>query len=129
MQNLLFQAEEISPTQYWVGLVLRFLLIVFFITMSVKNLMGDQQMTHDFARWGFPGWLRAFTAFAQIIGATLLIHPSSSFYGAAILTYILCGALLIHMLHDRPADLLSPIFFMILVGIVLLISRPVFLRS
>ena len=107
MQNVLFQMHELSRAEYLIGTLLRFLLIAFFVIMSTKNLLGDQQMAQDFARWGFPNWLRIFTAIGQISAALLLLHPRTSFYGGVVLTCILTGALFIHLTYDRPAALIS----------------------
>ena len=104
--------------------VVRFLLVAFFVMVAAKNLMGDTQMASDFTRWGYSAGFRQFTAMLQIVGALLLLFPGTAFFGAALLTGVLLGALGTHLLHDPPAALVSPAVFLVLVA-----HRPPMLRA
>ncbi len=107
---------------------LRLLLAAFFVLVAIKNLAGDEAMASDFARWGYPDWFRVTTAVLQLAGAALLLSPSVSFHGAALLGCVLFGAVATHAIHDPPMALLSPVVFLGLVAPVLVAFRPALLR-
>lgn len=107
----------------------RLLLVAFFLFMGTKNLLGDEQMARDFARWGYSDGFRQLTALLQIGGALLLVLPSTAFVGGVLLSGILLGALGTHMRHDPPAALVSPAVFLTLVAVVLVAHRPGILRA
>lgn len=130
MDNLLYAPlPDTSNRTVWIITGLRILLAVFFVFMASKNLMGDQQMVSDFARWGYPGWFRLLTAVLQIVGAVLLLLPSISFYGAVLLGCILVGAIVTHLRFDPPPTTISPIVFLVLTLALALWYRPGFLRG
>jgi uncharacterized membrane protein YphA (DoxX/SURF4 family) len=109
-------------------LALRILLILFFVLMASKNLMGNEQMRADFARWGYPEWFRIFTACLQLLCAALLLHASVTFYGAAILCGMMLGAALTHLRFDPPAAIISPLVFLILAVTLAVSYRPPLMR-
>jgi putative oxidoreductase len=124
MSRLIFEAESSNK----VLLVLRILLILFFLLMASKNLGGNEQMRADFARWGYPDWFRILTACLQLLVAALLLHASVTFYGAALLACIMLGAALTHLRFDPPAAVISPLVFLGFALLLLIAYRPPLLR-
>lgn len=121
MNTLLALRSGAGPTWLAVTLtVLRWLLAAFFVFAATRNLGGDQQMASDFARWGYPDWFRVTTALLQIVGAALLLTPRTAFYGAALLSCVLVGAVFTHALHDPLATIVFPAVFLALVTPLLL---------
>ncbi|MFT5130469.1 MAG: putative membrane protein YphA (DoxX/SURF4 family) [Rhodothermales bacterium] len=123
MTRLLFTADASKPL-----LVLRILLILFFVLMASKNLMGNEQMRADFARWGYPEWFRILTACLQLLCAALFLHASVTFYGAALLSAMMVGAALTHLRYDPPAAIVSPLIFLAFAVVLAISYRPPLLR-
>lgn len=109
--------------------IVRFLLVAFFAYMATTNLLGDEHMASDFARWGYSDGFRRLTAVLQGGAAVLLIFPGTAFGGSLLLTGILLGAVGTHLMHDPPAALISPAVFLLLTGVVLFSHRPEMLRA
>jgi hypothetical protein len=97
------------------GLVLRSALAAFFVFLAWKNLSGDAQMLADWQRWGYSDGFRRATAVAQLVGAVLLIPTPTCFFGGALLTGVLLGAIATHLLHDPLPASASPLVFLLLV--------------
>jgi len=108
---------------------LRVLLALFFLFVAGKNLAGDAQMSADFSRWGYPDWFRVVTALIQVGGGLLLLSSRTTFVGSAILACVLVGAAWTHLRHDPPVTTLSPLVFLVLVGVVFYAFRPELLRG
>lgn len=102
---------------------LRVLLALFFLFVAAKNLSGDAQMATDFQRFGFPDWFRVVVAVLQIVGAVLLFVPGTTWIGCGVLAFVLVGAIVSHVRHDPLSSALSPLVFLVLVGVVALASR------
>jgi uncharacterized membrane protein YphA (DoxX/SURF4 family) len=129
MNNLLFSPAETNSKALFITLtVVRVVVALFFLTMAAKNLSGDVQMSEDFARWGYPSWFRGLTAVLQVVGAVLLLVPSVSFYGAALLCCIMLGAITTHWRHDPLATAISPAVFLAVISVLAVMYRPMMLR-
>lgn len=103
--------------------VLRVLLALFFVFIAAKSLSGDAQIATDFQRFGFPDWFRVAVAVFQILGAVLLFVPGFALVGCGVLAFVLVGAIVSHVRHDPLASALSPLVFLVLVGVVALATR------
>ncbi len=129
MNDWLYVAGD--STSRWIGtgsMVLRYLVAAFFVMVAVKNLAGDARMASDFQRWGYSDGFRVLTAVLQLAGAGLLLFPRVAYLGAALLACIMVGATYTHVKHDPPATLVSPVVFLVLVGLLLYAYRPPVLR-
>lgn len=129
MEHLLYKtAPETSNWLFWSAGLLRGVLVVFFIYMGTQNLTGNEKMIADFARWGYPEWFRVLTALIQILGAVLMLSPATSFYGAALLSFVLVGAIGTHLMHDPLPTALSPLVFILFTTSVGYYYRPELFR-
>lgn len=123
MSQYLFKwPEKIGMAMHAVN-VLRYLLGVFFIFMSVKNLMGDQHMISEFDRWGLSS-LRVLIAIFQLLMGVCLFIPSISFWAAGLLVLLMIGAAIIHLRYDSMAQVISPVVFLFLLSSVAYFFRP-----
>jgi uncharacterized membrane protein YphA (DoxX/SURF4 family) len=104
--------------------VLRVALAGFFLFLSWRAVSGDAQTAADFARWGYPAAFRIFTGACQAIGAIALLFPQTALIGAAVLAPVLLGAIATHLMHDPWATSLSPLLFLVLVGVAVIGRLP-----
>jgi uncharacterized membrane protein YphA (DoxX/SURF4 family) len=78
-----------------------------------------------FVDWGYPAWFRFVVGAGEIVGAVLLVIPRRRFLGAVVLTVILVGAVLTHLVNQDPlAESIAAPLNLVLVGAVLWVSRP-----
>jgi uncharacterized membrane protein YphA (DoxX/SURF4 family) len=57
------------------------------------NLAGPAFVREEFARWGYPGWLRPAVGVVEWVAALLLLLPATRPFGAALALAVLVGVL------------------------------------
>lgn len=79
-------------------------LALMFISASWAKLMGQPEMVALFTAVGVGQWFRYLTGILELTGAVLLIVPTMTRIGAALLATIMLGALTAHLffLHVPP---------------------------
>ena len=117
-------AAHISVTRlkrigFW---LLKVLLAVLFIFTGGAKLAGVSAMVDVFERVGFGQWFRYFTALLELGGATLLLWPSTTAFGALVLAIISVGAFLAQLLvlHE---DIVHTIVMALILGAIVWTHR------
>jgi hypothetical protein len=64
----------------------------------------------DFARWGFPDGFNIVCGGLELVGAALLLPPSTRFWGLALLGMIMAGAIFSLLRYREPISHLAPAF-------------------
>ena len=65
---------------------------------------ADGSMATDFARWGYPAWLRLAVGVVEIVGGMMLIVPRLASYGALGLGVVMVGAWITRLGDGRIGD-------------------------
>jgi putative oxidoreductase len=78
--------------------VLQIFVAVAFLYFGSLKLGGAPMPVRLFDRIGFGQWFRYFTGSLEIIGAVALLIPRFVLHGALLLTGVLVGALITHLL-------------------------------
>ena len=88
--------------------VLRVFLAVAFLAAGGAKLAGAQAMVEIFDKIGLGQWFRFVTGTLEVSGAILLLLPSLTIYGAALLLLVMVGAVTAHLtvLGGNPAPAL-----------------------
>src|ERR1700738_5535997 len=66
-------------------------LAVIFVVAGIINIIGRGTVKTDFARWGFPDGFNIVCGGLELVGAALLLPPSTRFWGLALLGMIMAG--------------------------------------
>jgi len=77
---------------------LKLALAALFVFTGGAKLAGLPAMVEVFERVGFGQWFRYFTGVLELGGAALLLWPSTTAFGALLLTIVRVGALLAQLL-------------------------------
>jgi uncharacterized membrane protein YphA (DoxX/SURF4 family) len=64
-----------------------------FLAAAIVNLSGPPAIRAEFAKWGYPAWLRVAVATVELIGSILLVTPRTQWLGASILLAVTLGIL------------------------------------
>jgi putative oxidoreductase len=72
--------------------VLTLLLALFFLYVGWKKLAGNEVTVQHFQEWGYSSWLLNFVGCLELIGALLLLFPTTATGGAMLLSLIMVGA-------------------------------------
>jgi len=80
--------------------VLTLLLVLFFLSVGLKKLAGNEVTAQHFQEWGYASWLLQAVGCLEFIGALLLIFPVTATSGALLLSLIMAGASYTLLSHE-----------------------------
>ena len=83
-------------------------LAVIFVVAGIINIIGRGTVKTDFARWGFPDGFNIVCGGLELVGAALLLPPSTRFWGLALLGMIMMGAIFSLLRYREPISHLAP---------------------
>ena len=115
---------RLKTVGFW---LLKFLLAALFIFAGGAKLAGFPAMVDVFERTGFGQWFRTFTALLELVGAALLLWPSTTAFGALSLATVSVGAFFAQLLvlHE---DLIHTIALILVLGAIVWTHRDQFQR-
>ena len=84
--------------------VVQALLALAFVGAASGKLLGKPEMVALFEAVGVGQWFRYVTGLMELTGALLIVIPRTKFFGAALLSLVMVGAVLTHLfiLHNAP---------------------------
>ena len=102
--------------------LLKLLLAALFLFTAGAKLAGLPAMVDVFERVGFGQWFRYFTALLELGGAGLLLWPSTTAFGALLLTIVSVGAFFaqLFVLHE---DIIHTIVMALILGAIVWTHR------
>jgi len=122
MQSALTPAAAPAPVSQRKGAnialwVLQALLALAFVGAASGKLLGKPEMVALFEAVGVGQWFRYVTGLMELTGALLIVVPRTKFFGAALLSVVMVGAVLTHLfiLHNAPT---VPAVLLVLAGVV-----------
>jgi putative oxidoreductase len=97
--------------------VVQALLALAFVGAASGKLLGKPEMVALFEAIGVGQWFRYVTGLMELAGALLIVVPRTKFFGAALLSTVMVGAVLTHLfiLHTAPT---APAILLVLAGVV-----------
>ncbi len=94
-----------------------------FLMAGGSKLASAPAMVEMFAKVGAGQWFRYLTGALEVIGAVALLIPRATFYGAALLSTVMVGAIVTHLVIVGGSPIPALILLMI-VGAVGWFRRP-----
>ncbi|MGE3466659.1 MAG: DoxX family protein [Pyrinomonadaceae bacterium] len=107
-----------------VSWIIQILIAVMFLMMGGQKLMGEAEVTANFARWGFPSFMQYIIGFFEVAGAIGLLIPRLAGLAASGLILIMMGALGTHLMHGEFDMAPVPVAVSLLLGIVAYVRSP-----
>jgi hypothetical protein len=97
--------------------VLQAFLALAFAGAASGKLLGKPEMVALFEAVGVGQWFRYVTGLMELTGGLLIVVPRTKFFGAALLSMVMVGAVLTHLLilHNAPT---VPAVLLVLAGVV-----------
>lgn len=95
------------------------LLTLMFLFAGVTKLTGMEMHVVSFDNWGLPQWFRSIVGVLEVVGAVLVIIPTTREKGAIILIALMLGATLVHLKAGETSALAAPLIAIALAGFVL----------
>lgn len=84
------------------------ILAALFAVAGVINLAGLGPVKRDFARWGYPTWLRLLCGALELSSAGFLLGQQTRLLGLAIAGVVMIGALFTLVRNREPFRHLAP---------------------
>ena len=88
--------------------ILAMVLTALFAVAGVINLAGLGPVKRDFARWGYPTWLRLLCGALELSSAALLPGQRTRLVGLALAGVVMMGALFTLLRNREPFRHLAP---------------------
>ena len=88
--------------------ILTLVLTALFAVAGVINLAGLGPVKRDFARWGYPTWLRLLCGALELSSAGFLLGQQTRLLGLAIAGVVMIGALFTLVRNREPFRHLAP---------------------
>ncbi|MEK6985531.1 MAG: DoxX family protein [Candidatus Thermoplasmatota archaeon] len=96
-----------------------------FRNMTQSGISYDDQ----FILWGYPPWARFVVGTAEAVGAILVFLPRTRFYGAALITALMAGAIPTHLRVGETMEAAFPAVFLVLAATLAWMTRPAWVRE
>lgn len=88
--------------------ILAMIVAVLFAVAGVVNLAGIGAVKQDFARWGFPAWVRLVCGALELLSAALLLGQQTRVFGLTLAGAIMIGAIFTLLRNREPFRHLAP---------------------
>ncbi len=109
------------------GWALSILLAAGFAMAALGKLTGAA--TEMFASWGYAAWFATVIGALEALGAVGLLIPKTRSWAAVGLSGIMAGAMYTHLTNGEGEQVVRPLIFLIVLGIVWWLCRKPGLRS
>ena len=106
--------------------VLSSLLAALFLMAGGSKLAGVEMHIQNFARWGWPDWMRIAIGAIEVTAAVLLLIPRIAFFGACTLMVVMMGAIHTHLFRatGEASMVVPPLVLLGLAAVVAWARRP-----
>ena len=88
--------------------ILAMVLTALFAVAGVINLAGFGPVKRDFARWGYPTWVRLLCGALELSSAGFLLWQQTRLLGLALAGVVMIGALFTLLRNREPFRHLAP---------------------
>ena len=102
--------------------ILRALLFLGFLLASISKLTNNPKVIEMFENWGFPEGFHFFIGIVELTLAILILIPKTLKYAIYGIGVVMIGAMGTHIINDPPMELIRPIIFLALLGLLYFIN-------
>jgi len=106
-----------------VRLIVTLLVSATFLLVGLSKIAGQEIWLQRFAHWGYPRSFVQAIGVAETLGAVLIWVPRLARPAALLLGTIMVGAGYTHVASREGWDLLRPLIYLVLLGIVVWLRR------
>ena|SRR5688572_17163088 len=88
-----------------------------FVLAALPKLLGVDMMLEVFEEWRYPPEFMYVVGVMELAGAFLILIPSAARAGFFILIFVMCGAIVTHLMAGEIAMVLVPLAMLIALAV------------
>lgn len=89
-----------------------------FLMAGTQKLAASPPHPTSFIGWGYPLWFMFLVGAVETAGAVLLLVPRLASFGAALISAVMLGAIVTHIVHAEWLALITPFTLLALVSLI-----------
>ena len=89
-----------------------------FVLSALPKLVGLDMVAESFEEWNYPVEFMYVVGLLELAGATLILIPAVARYGFGILIFVMCGAIVTHVMSGEIAMAVIPLALLVFLAIV-----------
>ena len=93
--------------------ILSCLLALSFLLAGWPKVMPDETMVRRFENWGYGGEFAVVIGIFELLGGMLVLVPKTAFYGAAMVTVLMVGAVYTHLETGIGSPVFAAVFLVL----------------
>lgn len=94
------------------------ILATIFVLAALPKLLGVEMMADAFASWNYPVEFMYVVGLLELAGAMLILIPAAARFGFGILIFVMCGAIITHLMAGEIAMVVVPVGLLIYLAVV-----------
>jgi putative oxidoreductase len=121
-----------SKTQNYITWGLTLILALAFLGAGFSKVTSQESMVEAFTAFGLPAWFRITIGVLEILGAVLLVVPSSTGASSFGLSILMIGAFACHAMYTPLTQGIPALFFFVILTYIYLARKnvvPLFLQK
>ena len=99
------------------------LLGALYLLSGTPKILQQEGVIQMFADWGYPVWFAITIGILEVTGGILLFIRPVAMYSGLMLVVLMLGAAYTHISNGEGLEVIRPIIFIVLLGIVIFIRR------
>jgi uncharacterized membrane protein YphA (DoxX/SURF4 family) len=89
-----------------------------FVLAALPKLLGIDMMAEAFERWSYPTEFMYVVGLIELAGAFLILIPGAARFGFFVLIFVMCGAIVTHLMSGEIAMIPVPLLLLIALAVV-----------
>jgi putative oxidoreductase len=114
------QSYEGRSLKLWMACAI---LATVFVLAALPKLLGIDAMSEAFVEWNYPPEFMYVIGLMEIAGALAILVPAAARAGFAILLFVMCGAVVTHVIAGEIAAAVIPLGLGVFTAVVMVRDR------
>ena len=92
-----------------------------FVLAALPKMLGIEMIAEAFESWNYPVEFMYVVGLLELAGALLILIPTAARFGFVVLIFVMCGAIVTHLMSGEIAMAVVPLA--LLIGLAVVMTR------